>query len=193
MLWLQNTKPYATWCLFCKSLSHSNYCLRKEGGKQFIAVSLTSPNFSILCLKRYMQTCNRSALGGIQCTVISTQAALNFLKLRTLILCWNVSYEYFTPFILDFLKQPELIFLIQVFRLYFMLFHSEDFGRQFLKIKSSHGFLQRWLQGIIDWLNYNSQKESQWSISHTNLLLKNEIKIANRRLKKYTGLAKRFV
>ena len=87
MLWLQNTKPYATWCLFCKSLSHSNYCLRKEGGKQFIAVSLTSPNFSILCLKRYMRTCNRSALGGIQCTVISTQAALNFLKLRTLILC----------------------------------------------------------------------------------------------------------
>ena len=82
-----------------------------------------------------------------------------------------MSYKYVTPFILGFLKQPELIFLIQVFHLYFMLFHSEDLGRQFLKIKSSHGFLQRWLQGITDWLNYNSLKEGHWSILHTNLLL----------------------
>ena len=87
MLWLQNTKPCAAWCLFCKSLSHSNYCLRKEGGKQLVAVSSISPSFSILCLKRYTQTCTRSAFRGIQCMVISTQAALNFLKLRTLILC----------------------------------------------------------------------------------------------------------
>lgn len=55
-LWLQNTKPCAACCLFCNSLSHPNYCLWNEGGKQLRAVSSISPHFSILCLKRYTQT-----------------------------------------------------------------------------------------------------------------------------------------
>lgn len=168
MLWLQNTKPCAAWCLFCKSLSHSDYCLRKEGGKQLVAVSSISPSFSILCLKRYTQTCTRSAFRGIQCMVISTQAVLNFLKLRTLILCWNVSYLQILYSFYSRFSKTTWAYFSKSFIFYAVW---EDLGGQFLKIKSSHGFLQRYLQRIIDWLNYNSQKEVQLSILHSNLLL----------------------
>lgn len=48
--------------------------------------------------------------------VISALAALNFLKLRTLILCCNVSYlEILYSFLLGFLKQLELLFSVRFF------------------------------------------------------------------------------
>ena len=76
----------------------------------------SSPSFCILWLNRYTQTWNGSLFGGIHCMVISALAALNFLKLRTLILCCNVSYlQILYSFLLGFLKQLELLFSVRFF------------------------------------------------------------------------------
>lgn len=166
--------------------------LWREGGEQL--QQCPSPPWFLYLVPKQTQTWNRSVFGGLQCMVISALAALNFLKLRTLILCWNVSYLWILySFHSSFSKITWAYVLSKVSQVCFMLLDSEDLTGSSLKLKALMNFFKGCKELLIGWSTtairrsiVNLTDNVQSTLRPTWKTLKKRSKLPTEYLKIYT-------